>query len=74
MSFDEVRELLRNTGSMLLHILSNTDWADFSGKTGIEWDAMEVAPLFMTHWYGNHVLSTIFLNDNFVIGCTLLMC
>ena len=50
MSFAEVHELLRNVGSMLIHVLSSTQWADLSGKTGIEWDALEVAPLFMTHW------------------------
>ncbi len=50
LSFAEVHELLRNMGNMLIHLLSDTDWSDLSGKTGIEWDALEVASNFMTHW------------------------
>jgi oligopeptidase A len=46
----EVHELLRNVGNMLLHMLSTDPWAELSGKTGVEWDAMEVASNFMTHW------------------------
>ncbi len=50
LSFSEVHELLRNTGSILIHLLSSNEWADLCGKTGVEWDALDVAPNFMTHW------------------------
>lgn len=50
LSFQEVQEILRLTGNMLIHILSTNEWSDLSGKTGIEWDALDVASNFMSHW------------------------
>lgn len=50
LNFAEVDELLRNIGSMLVHLLSAGRWSDTCGKTGVEWDALDVAPRFMTHW------------------------
>lgn len=36
---------------MLVHLLStNASWSDLCGKTGMEWDALDVAPSFMAHW------------------------
>ena len=48
----ETEEILRNFGNLLVHVCSATSckWADLSGKTGLEWDVLDVAGLFMTHW------------------------
>ncbi len=36
---------------MLVHLLSDhSRWSDLTGKTGLEWDALEVVPQFMTQW------------------------
>ncbi len=50
LSFGETQELLRNFGSLLQHILCESDYADTCGKTGLEWDAIDFVGFFMTHW------------------------
>jgi len=50
LNFAETEELLRNFGNLLIHILASNEWSDLSGKTGVEWDALELSGKFMTHW------------------------
>lgn len=50
LSFAEAEEVLRNFGNLLIHVLAESDWSDLSGKSGIEWDALDLAGNFMTHW------------------------
>ena len=50
LNFAETEELLRNFGNLLIHALATADWSDLSGKTGVEWDALDLAGKYMTHW------------------------
>jgi oligopeptidase A len=50
LSFAETEELLRNFGNLLIHVLANGEWSDLSGKTGVEWDALDLSGRFMAHW------------------------
>ena len=50
LNFEEVRELLKTFGNMLVHVVAQSEYADLSGKTGVEADALDVAANFMTQW------------------------
>lgn len=50
LNFAETEELLRNFGNLLIHVLADAKWSDLCGKTGLEWDALDLAGNFMTHW------------------------
>ena len=52
LSVAEVEEVLRNFGNLLVHVCSSKTckWADLCGRTGLEWDVIDVAGIFMTHW------------------------
>ena len=50
LNFAEVQEFLRSMGSMLVHILSEANWSDLSGKNGLELDVMDVTSNFMMQW------------------------
>ncbi|TRY68570.1 hypothetical protein TCAL_06919 [Tigriopus californicus] len=50
LNYDEVGELMRLFGNVLLHLLPKSEWSDLSGKFGLEWDALELASNFMGHW------------------------
>ncbi|XP_023323332.1 probable cytosolic oligopeptidase A [Eurytemora carolleeae] len=50
LSFNEVEELLRQIGKSLVHLSATKKWAETSGRTGVEWDALNLVPELMTHW------------------------
>jgi oligopeptidase A len=47
---DEVQELMRQFGNLLLHMSATSPWSDLCGKQGIEWDAIDVSQHFMIEW------------------------
>jgi len=50
MSFGEVRTLFHEFGHGLQHMLTQVDFAEASGLSNIEWDAVELASTFMENW------------------------
>jgi oligopeptidase A len=50
MSFSEVETLFHEFGHGLQAMLTTVDYADASGTSGIEWDAVELASQFMENW------------------------
>nr|CAD7194026.1 unnamed protein product [Timema douglasi] len=38
-------------GHALQHLLTKTSYAEVSGSSNVEWDAVEVCSHFMTHWF-----------------------
>eukprot|EP00095_Tigriopus_kingsejongensis_P011036 maker-scaffold109_size355148-snap-gene-1.29 protein:Tk11036 transcript:maker-scaffold109_size355148-snap-gene-1.29-mRNA-1 annotation:"oligopeptidase a" len=72
LNYDEVREMFRIFGNMLIHLLSAAKWSDLSGKTNLEWDALDLVSNFMIqmseqpkilttvsgHWSSNESISS----------------
>jgi len=50
LSFNEVEELLRQMGKAVVHLSANRKWVETSGRTGVEWDALNMVPNLLTHW------------------------
>lgn len=50
LNFFEVKELLRNFGSLLQHLLCENEFSDTCGKIGLEWDALDFVSNFMAEW------------------------
>ncbi|MEM6505168.1 MAG: M3 family metallopeptidase [Planctomycetota bacterium] len=50
MSFDELITLFHEFGHALQGMLTKVDYADASGLSGIEWDAVEICSQFMENW------------------------
>jgi len=50
MSVKEMEELFRLFGKAISHLAARNQWIETSGRTGIEWDALNVVPELMTHW------------------------
>ncbi|MGB0768074.1 MAG: M3 family metallopeptidase [Phycisphaeraceae bacterium] len=50
MSFDEVITLFHEFGHAVQAMLTEVDYADASGLSGIEWDAVEICSQFMENW------------------------
>ncbi len=50
MSFREVETLFHEFGHGLQHMLTTIDYADASGISGVEWDAVELPSQFMENW------------------------
>ncbi|MFK7788949.1 MAG: M3 family metallopeptidase, partial [Phycisphaeraceae bacterium] len=50
MSFDEVITLFHEFGHALQGMLTEIDYADAAGLSGIEWDAVEICSQFMENW------------------------
>ncbi|MAG93466.1 MAG: peptidase M3 [Planctomycetaceae bacterium] len=50
MTFREVETLFHEFGHGLQHMLTTVDYADASGISGVEWDAVELASQFMENW------------------------
>ncbi|MBT4320392.1 M3 family metallopeptidase, partial [Candidatus Bathyarchaeota archaeon] len=50
MSFGEVLTLFHEFGHGLQGMLTTVDYADVSGISGVEWDAVETASQFMENW------------------------
>lgn len=50
MSFDELITLFHEFGHALQGMLTTVDYADASGLSGIEWDAVEICSQFMENW------------------------
>ncbi|MEO0477152.1 MAG: M3 family metallopeptidase, partial [Planctomycetota bacterium] len=50
MSFDELITLFHEFGHALQAMLTTIDYADASGLSGIEWDAVEICSQFMENW------------------------
>nr|CAD7409726.1 unnamed protein product [Timema poppensis] len=48
--FRDVLLLFRKFGHALQHLLTKTSYAEVSGSSNVEWDAVEVCSHFMTHW------------------------
>lgn len=60
LSMAEVEELLRNFGNMLAHLCSTSHWSDVSGKSGLEWDVLDLPGYFMQNWlYVPEVMRTL---------------
>lgn len=58
----ETEEILRNFGNLLVHVCSSKvcKWTDLSGRTGLEWDVLDLGGNFMTHWlYVPEVLQSL---------------
>jgi len=58
LNINEVKELLRLCGKMLGHLCSRNQWQDLNGRTGVEWDAIDVPANFMTLWLSQPSLMT----------------
>ncbi|MFN3168629.1 MAG: M3 family metallopeptidase [Phycisphaeraceae bacterium] len=50
MSFDELITLFHEFGHALQGMLTEIDYADAAGLSGIEWDAVEICSQFMENW------------------------
>ena len=50
MTFREVETLFHEFGHGLQHMLTTVDYADASGISGVEWDAVELPSQFMENW------------------------
>lgn len=50
MSLGEVRTLFHEAGHGLQLMLTEIDHVDVSGLSGVEWDAVEIASMFMESW------------------------
>lgn len=50
MSFDELITLFHEFGHALQGMLTKVDYAEASGLSGIEWDAVEICSQFMENW------------------------
>lgn len=60
LSFNEVEELLRLFGKAVVHFAGTRKWAETSGRTGLEWDALNLVPDLMAHWLTvPHVLQAL---------------
>ena len=48
----ETEEILRNFGNLLAHVCSTkiSKWSELSGRTGLEYDVLDLAGMFMIHW------------------------
>ncbi len=45
---------------VLMHMSATRKWAETSGRTGLEWDALNLIPDLMTHWLTvPHVLASL---------------
>ncbi len=45
---------------VLMHMSATRKWAETSGRTGLEWDALNLVPDLMTHWLTvPHVLASL---------------
>jgi Zn-dependent oligopeptidase len=43
-----------------MHMSATRKWAETSGRTGLEWDALNLMPDLMTHWLTvPHVLASL---------------
>jgi len=57
LSFNEVVELFKLVGKSVIHLTGSRKWAETSGRTGVEWDALNLVPELMTQWLSvPHVL------------------
>lgn len=60
LNFTEVTVLFQKIGHMLQQLLCKVNYAEVSGLSNIEWDAVDVCSNFMVHWlYDQKVLDTI---------------
>lgn len=60
LSLPEVETLMRTTAKMVQHMLSANQYSELSGTSGVEWDALNVVPDFMSHWlYVPHVMTAM---------------
>ena len=50
MTFREVETLFHEFGHGLQHMLTQVDWPDAAGISGVEWDAVELPSQFMENW------------------------
>lgn len=50
MTFRDVETLFHEFGHGLQHMLTRVDYADVSGISGVEWDAVELPSQFMENW------------------------
>lgn len=50
LNFNEIQEIFRNMGSMLIHMLSFSQWSELTGKLSLDLDVLEMPSSFMTHW------------------------
>lgn len=49
LSFRDVETLFKNFGTSLQHLLTQVDYNELAGLSNIEWDAVEVSGLVMSH-------------------------
>eukprot|EP00088_Acartia_fossae_P028036 TRINITY_DN2880_c0_g1_i2.p1 TRINITY_DN2880_c0_g1~~TRINITY_DN2880_c0_g1_i2.p1 ORF type:complete len:779 (-),score=169.37 TRINITY_DN2880_c0_g1_i2:109-2445(-) len=49
-SFNEMEELFRQFGKAVAHVCAKRQWIETSGRTGVEWDAINFIPDLMSHW------------------------
>jgi oligopeptidase A len=50
LSYNEVEEVLKQVGKALVHMSATKKWAETSGRTGVEWDALNLIPELMANW------------------------
>eukprot|EP00092_Neocalanus_flemingeri_P019582 GFUD01021214.1.p1 GENE.GFUD01021214.1~~GFUD01021214.1.p1 ORF type:complete len:771 (+),score=230.50 GFUD01021214.1:151-2463(+) len=50
LSVQEVEEVVRQFGKVVQHMLAARKWSETSGKTGLEWDCLNVVPDFLMQW------------------------
>jgi len=60
MTFREVETLFHECGHGLQHMLTKASVGDVAGINGVEWDALELPPLFMENWEGLKLLGAHF--------------
>lgn len=59
-SFSEMEELFRLLGKAAAHMAARRDWIETSGRSGVEYDALNLVPEMMTQWLMvPHVLQSL---------------
>jgi len=59
LSHQEVEEVVRQFGKVVHQMLSSKKWSETSGKTGLEWDCLNVVPEVLVQWLSiPHILQT----------------